>query len=481
MYYTNSEVQEARDLNKVYREKLDGNPNDDAYLAEAERMLTEVNGLREELTKLKNVTLHEKDVRINDQKAANKKLKNENRNLSKEVEKLKASKAKLRESIKRNQAEAAQSKIPDGHASPEHTTDDETTSEMSHDMEVTPRQLVGRSVRSEIGSSTGSRDHSPTKSTFGGSTRSEFDANEGAEEARPDDITITWTSKDVIGQEVEAQTGTVVEPGAGDQTATGSKEDVIDHGMGPQDGLFEVGDVWNAGRLPATQGRKDIINKKMRAQDGVGEIGDMWDAVHLPATQGSEDTIDDGMGGQDGVGEVADEWEVGHLPATQGSEDIVYNRMGGKDGLSEVGDKHEIGHSTTVHISDDAIGQATKAHSGAYEIVEKLGKAEFWTGKKIARVVVSAGLAVMFFALCYFWWTQGNAAKQERSIWTNANMIGGPFHPYTKTQVQRKALYVIGMMTDDARARAGYFSPGKTIQFYQTMTNFVSGPSRRPR
>ena len=449
MYYTNSEVQEARDLNKMYREKLDGNPNDDAYLAEAERMLTEANGLREELTKLKNVTLHEKDVRINDQKAENKKLKNENRNLSKEVEKLKASKAKLLESVKRNQAEAAQSKIPDGHVTSEHTTDDETTSEMSHDVEVTPRQLVGRSVRSEIGSSIGSGDHSPTKSTFGGSTRSEFDANEGAKEARPDDITITWTSKDVIGQEVEAQTGAVVEPGAGDQTATGSNEDVIDNDMGPQNGLFEVGDVWDAGRLPGMQGSKDIIYKKMRAQDGVGEIGNVW--------------------------------EVGHFPATQGSEDIIHNGMRGKDGLSEVGHKQEIGHSTTIHTSDDAIGHATKAQSGAYDIVEKLGKAEFWTGKKIAGVVVSAGLAVMFFALCYFWWTQGNAARQERSIWTNANMIGDPFHPYTKTQVQRKALYVIGMMTDDARARAGYFSPMKTIQLYQTMTNFVSGPSGRPR
>ena len=449
MYYTNSEVQEARDLNKIYREKLDGNPNEDAYLAEAERMSTEANGLREELTKLRNVTLHEKDVRINDQKTENKKLKNENRNLSKEVEKLKASKAKLLESVKRNQAEAAQSKIPDRHVTPEHTTDDETTSEMSHDMEVTPRQLVGRSVRSEIGSSIGSKDHSPTKSTFGGSTRSGFDTNEGAEEARPDDITITWTSKDVIGQEVEAQTGAVVEPGAGDQTATGSNEGVIDNRMGPKNGLFEVGDVWDAGRLPGTQGSKDITNKKMRAQDGVGEIGNVW--------------------------------EVGHLPATQGSEEIIHNGMGGKDALSEVGHKQEIGHSTTIHTSDDAIGQATKAQSGAYDIVEKLGKAEFWTGKKIAGVVVSAGLAVMFFALCYFWWTQGNAARQERSIWTNANMIGDHFHPYTKTQVQRKALHVIRMMTDDARARAGYFSPVKTIQLYQTMTNFVSGPSGRPR
>ena len=409
----------------------------------AEEMSTQMQGLQEELASLQK-TIRNKDTQIDDLKAVNKKEKNEKRNMSRDISELKISKAKLLESFKRTEAELAllNARIPDGNANLEHMTDDESRSEMSCEKEATPRQLLGRSLRSEIGGSISSRDRSPTKSAFGGSTQSDFDANEVAEEARLDDDTITWTSKAVIGQKIDARYEAALKWGAGDQTATGSNEANMVDRSGAHNGSFEDGEIWHARRLPAAQS--------------------------------SEYISETGLGGTNGTGWIADESDVHVSAATQDSEQNIANGIGGNDALFDVGDRREVSGSPTTHISEDTT--ATKAQTEVYEVMEELGKAKFWSGKMIAGVLMFAVMAMVYMGLCYFHWSQGNAAMKERSVWTKANMIGNVQQPGAKALIQRQILSALRMMNNDARAKAGWFSPTKTLHL-PTMTNYVPAAS----
>jgi hypothetical protein len=441
----------SQDRNSYLEDKLAKDPTttENHFEALAEEVSTQMQGLQEELASLQK-TIRNKDTQINDLKAVNKKEKNENRNMSRDISELKTSKAKLLESFKKTEAELALLKapIPDGHANPEYMTDDDSRSEMSCDKEATPRQLLGRSLRSEIGGSISSRDRSPTKSAFGGSMQSDLDADEGAEEAKLDDETITWTSKDVIGQKIDARYEAALN-GTGGQTATGSNEANIVDRSGAHDELFEDGEIWHAGRLPAAQSSKYIS--------------------------------EDGLGGTNGTGWVADKSDVHVLTATHGSEHTVDNGMGGNDVLFDVGDRREVSEFPTTHTSEDTTGQTTKAQTETCEVMEKLGKAEFWSGKMNAGVLIFAVMAMLYMGLCYFHWSQGNAAMKERSVWMKANMIGNVIEPGTRAQIQRQILSVLRMMDNDALARAGWFPPTKTLHLYPTMTIYVPAASAGQR
>ncbi|KAL2043970.1 hypothetical protein N7G274_003490 [Stereocaulon virgatum] len=446
-----NQLKMSQDRNSYLEDQLARDPTttEKHFEALAEEISTQMQGLQEELASLQK-TIRNKDTQINDLKAVNKKEKNENRNMSRDISELKTSKAKLLESFKRTEAELALLKapIPDGHANPENTADDDSRSEMSCDKEATPGQLLGCSLQSEIGGSINSRGRSPTKSVFGASTQSDLDVHEGAEEAKVDEDTITWTTKDIIGQ-IDARYEAALKWGAGGQTAVRSNEASIVDRSGAPDGLFDDGEIWHAGRLPAAQSSKYIS--------------------------------ENGLGGTNGSEWVADKSDVHVLAATQGSEHNIDNGMGGNDVLFGVGDRREVSGFPPTHTSEDTTRQTTKTQIEIYEVMEKLGQAEFWSRKMIAGVLMFAFMAMVYMGLCYFNWSQGNAAMKERSVWTKANMIGNGFEPGTMAQIQRQILSTLRMMDKDALARAGWFPPTKTFHLRPTMTIYVPAASAGPR
>ena len=409
----------------------------------------QVKELSENLAKLQEELRH-KEVQIKDLKGSNKKLRNEKKNANEKAQHHQEAKQKLLVSVKtlENQLAAARISTSDRHATSGYNTDNETTSETSHDMEITPRPMGGRSLRSEFGGSIGSRDHSPTKSTFGGSAQSDHGAAEDVEAFDVDDSMVTLRDQDVIGVGMGAQPGTreILDQQASGSVSGTHSDELATRSSTPTRHKGIGGDVGNEAGLFNVAG-----------ETGVGQ---------LPAAQNSKDVIETGMGTQDEV--------VGQLPAAHNSEDVVETGLGTEGEAFGITNMEGTGHLTVTKSSEVVTGKNMDAQAGIVEVIEKPGKAEFWTVRKIMGVVLGAGLAMLFFGLCYFWWTQGNAAQRERVIWTTANGIGNSTPPFHQPQWRKAAMQVYGAMNESARARAGYLTPEKVLMYHTKMSKFYA-------